>query len=503
MLQLLSTTHPDLLNNMADAWLQAGAAAMALWNDSGCIARWPETPIKGRFQSVPICQNHQDLGELRIYGATAEALPQMHVAATFIANLACMEQELEMMTSEFIQSQDQQLALYRLTQVMRHNLHPEDVMKAVAPVLAELLDAEHALIYFKGPEGKRLDLWHNPPKAVTADHILSLLKCNKSLLLISNVTSRPLPSGIRNLLHTPIQCHNNWCAGFIVLNKRHAGFASPDVKLASAIAQQVGSQLENVLLHQEIVAHSRVQTELSLARSVQSQLLPHRPPTVPGLDLFGYSRPALQVGGDFYDFALTANGACYLGVGDISGKGMAAALLMAMTRTALRSQLSRRSNIAPESQLAFCNADLYADFTDVSMFATVFVCHYQPTTRQLTYANAGHSPVIYCPAGGRARLLEADGPALGVLPESLASNQTLTLAENDVLIIGTDGLSEATNAQGEMFGYTQLLALVERLADRPSAEIGHAILDAVTEFSRGHSQDDDQTFIIAKGCPYA
>ncbi|SRR5579884_106247 len=143
--------------------------------------------------------------------------------------------------------------------------------------------------------------------------------------------------------------------------------------------------------------------------------------------------------------------------------------------------------------------ELYEDFTEVGMFVTVFVGCYDARTAQLRYANAGHSPVIYCSNRGAATLLAADASVLGVLPTSTCTNQVLPFHEGDILLVGTDGLNESFNAQGEMFGYEHLLQTVEMLAHLPARELGRELLRTIAQFTQGYQQSDDQTFIVLKG----
>ena len=133
------------------------------------------------------------------------------------------------------------------------------------------------------------------------------------------------------------------------------------------------------------------------------------------------------------------------------------------------------------------------------MFATVFVAQYLPEGKQLRYANAGHSPVIFCPNGGQARLLEADGTAIGILPTSFSENHFLDIGPGDVMVIATDGINEARNENDELFGYDQLLRLVEKLAHLPAKEIAEEIFRVAREFGAGQAQDDDQTFGRVEG----
>ena len=275
------------------------------------------------------------------------------------------------------------------------------------------------------------------------------------------------------------------------------GFDAPARKLLHAIAEQAGAQIDNARLHREALARERLQTEMALARHVQMQLLPKQPPHVPGLDLFARAMPALDVGGDFFDFVLTPDRSLVLAVGDVAGKGLASALLMAMAHAVIRSAAQHLAR--PAEIIGRTAADLYADFSETSMFATTFVARYRGERQELWYANAGHSPVVYCPAGGPARLLEADAMPLGIVPTCEAGDHALRLAAGDVLVIMTDGFNETFDANEDMFGYDRLLALIEAHADRSAEAIGLALFAAIDEFGAGHPPDDDRTLIVIKG----
>ncbi len=215
-----------------------------------------------------------------------------------------------------------------------------------------------------------------------------------------------------------------------------------------------------MLLHAEAVNRARVDAEFSLAQRVQTRLLPTSTPSVLGVQAWAHSKPALQVGGDFFDLILRADGMFVLALGDVSGEGMPAALLMVMTRTVLRGMARFVPLLRPDAIIARANDDLYDDFTEVDMFATGFVASYNPETRGLSYANAGHAPVIYCPAGGEPTMLGASGVPLGILPMTRFESAQLTLGVGDVLVAATDGFNEAFSPSGEMFGYDRLLAIV-------------------------------------------
>jgi sigma-B regulation protein RsbU (phosphoserine phosphatase) len=185
-------------------------------------------------------------------------------------------------------------------------------------------------------------------------------------------------------------------------------------------------------------------------------------------------------------------------VGDVSGKGMGAALVMSMMHTAFHG-IGRSASLTPAAMAAQANDQLYDDLTEIGAFTTMFVGQYDSATHWLQFANSGHSPVIYCPKDGPARLLGADGTAIGVLPISLCQDQGLPLRPGDLLIAATDGFSEAQNMAGEMFGYERLLRLAESLVALSAPEVLNALFAAAEEFSAGHPQDDDQTVVVLKG----
>jgi serine phosphatase RsbU (regulator of sigma subunit) len=249
----------------------------------------------------------------------------------------------------------------------------------------------------------------------------------------------------------------------------------------------------------ELARHVALRAELCVAAKIQTQLLPRQVPQVAELDIFAHSRPAEQVGGDFYDVSSQPDRPFVFVLGDISGHGLPAALLMTMTRTIFHTATRSLPLLDPQTILQRTNEDLYEDFTEVGMFVTVFVGCYDACSAQFWYANAGHAPVIYCPKGGTATLLKADAPMLGVLPTSTYTNHLLPFQEGDLLLVGTDGLNESFNAQEEMFGYDRLLKAVEMLAPLPAQGVGCELLRIIELFTQGHQQSDDQTFIVLKG----
>jgi len=268
---------------------------------------------------------------------------------------------------------------------------------------------------------------------------------------------------------------------------------------AGLISQMVSMRVKFEHAATELISQAQLKSEIDMAAHIQLQLLPQKFPQLDDLDIFARSCPATQVGGDFYDFSSPNSHPFVFAVGDVSGKGLPAALFMVMTRIMLHATAHSLSTSDASAIVARVNEDLYDDFTEVGMFATMFVGTYDSTTQQLSYANAGHSPIVYCPTTGPLVFLEADAPGIGVLPTSLCKNHTLPFHTNDVLIVGTDGLVECSNLEGEMFGYDRMLFAVKSLSHLSSDQIGSELLKIIAKFAEGLCQFDDQTLVVIKG----
>ncbi len=505
MLSIILAAQRTQFTALAEFWLAEGATTFSIWENGQMLAQWPAEAKPHETQTnVPIQVGMRTLGELRVSGLNGvKARTRLTVEADLIGQLVKAENEMDNLTAELVDAQDQLLALYELNRATRTHLEIDQMLYLLTQEVVRLVKAEGVFIMLNTNDQPMFVEQH--PVALFDEIALqyffkhSLASGYEELLLRIEDAPDMLPNEMSSLFLKPTPIRKNTTALLGFLLNQPAVSLSPNLKLARAITDYVGAQIENSLLHQETLEQAKLKTELELAAQIQLRLLPQRLPKVSGLDVAAMSRPASQVGGDFYDFVGQPGLPFTFIIGDVSGKGMSAALLMAMTRTVIRSKANSQPMPTPEAVLAYSNEIMYDDFTEVGMFATVFVGRYDPTPRELLYANAGHSPVIYCPGGTQAQLLEADGPAMGVLQSSLSEDCVITFSPGDLLILATDGFSEARNPAGEMFGFEQLLQLVESLAHKSAREIVGAMFDAIAEFSDEHVQDDDQTLVVIKG----
>jgi sigma-B regulation protein RsbU (phosphoserine phosphatase) len=247
-------------------------------------------------------------------------------------------------------------------------------------------------------------------------------------------------------------------------------------------------------LRAQIARDTRTSQDLDLARRVQSELLPQRTPALPSLDLAARCQQAGAVGGDAYDFLELGPGRIGLALADASGKGMPAALLVANLVGSLRSELLRSDDLA--TALRSVNGLFHAR-TATERYATLFVAVYDDGQRSLRYANCGHVPPFLLRADGGLTRLAPTAPAIGLFEDWSCDVGRVALGTGDVLLVASDGLTEADSPADEAFG-DERLAQALRAAPPSSAAACSAILAAVERFA-GPGHEDDRTLLVARG----
>ena len=244
----------------------------------------------------------------------------------------------------------------------------------------------------------------------------------------------------------------------------------------------------------------RLQSEIEIAREVQNQLFPKSMPVSESLRLAAACRPARLVSGDYYDY-MNLESQIALGIGDVAGKGISAALLMATLQSTMRTQLrAGQAGQAPAFSTAALvsrlNQQLF-DFTPPEKFATFFFALYDDSTGLMTYTNAGHLPPILV-RGGAACRLEVTGTVVGAFSFAEYGESTLRLERGDLLACFTDGVTEPENEFGEMFGEDRLTDLILKHASCESGEIIAAVMDSVQEWTGAPELQDDMTMLLAR-----
>ncbi|GAC1643778.1 MAG: PP2C family protein-serine/threonine phosphatase [Herpetosiphon sp.] len=502
MLAGVIETHNDQLRGLADEWLAEGADTFGIWSEGHPVLSFPED--RSPYQvglTAPILVSGQMIGELRVTGAPwAKAATVLVSQAEHVSQIIELEYALEDTGEPDIH--DQLSGLYQFTQGGYEQFDLGQMLFTLAKEAALLLKAEGGFTLLKIQDDAPL-LVQYPQDRLNGFMLPRLVQQLRSHVRAKIITSpevlERLAPDVHNLILAQIRIHDSFAGVLGLWNKPNNEFPTRDIKLIRAIVVQAGIQLEQVLRHRESVEQARITTEIEMARTVQRQLLPQAPPQIEGLEIAMVSHSALEMCGDFYDLVNEPQRPFIFSVGDVSGKGMAAALLMAMTRTVIHAAARCMPAPSPTKLVTRVNEDLYNDFTEVNMFATMFVGYFDVGSKLLTYTNAGHSPVIYRSNDGTAGLLEAGGPPVGVLPLFTWEHQSLPLGPGDILVVATDGFSERRNDEGELFGYQRLLQLIDAHAQDSPDTISEVLFEAVRTFGGGRTQEDDQTLVVIKG----
>jgi sigma-B regulation protein RsbU (phosphoserine phosphatase) len=244
----------------------------------------------------------------------------------------------------------------------------------------------------------------------------------------------------------------------------------------------------------------RLESELTIAREVQQQLFPKDVPFTRTLELKGVCSPARMVSGDYYDFMALSDHSLAFAIGDVAGKGISAALLMATIQSTMRTQLGGPNGgtcqYSTASLVATLNRQLYAN-TAPEKYATFYFALYDDTSQSLTYTNAGHlSPMLF--RGGGVQMLDSTGTVVGAFPSALYDEVTVPLHHGDLLVAYTDGVVEPENAYGEMFGEERLKDLVVKYVNADSSEIIARTMESVNQWTGTLELQDDMTMVLAR-----
>ncbi|MGB2998193.1 MAG: SpoIIE family protein phosphatase [Phycisphaerae bacterium] len=271
-------------------------------------------------------------------------------------------------------------------------------------------------------------------------------------------------------------------------------FTPDEIRMFRSVADQAALTVWNSQLVEEIARARGQQMELALASRVQRRLLPAGPPTIPGYDCFAVTYPSQQVGGDLHDWVKLPEGNWGLAVGDVVGKGVPAAILMAGVLAALRAQAEHI--YALDHIMGRVNRSL-AETTEITEFATLFYGVLDSDARRLTYSTAGHEPAILL-RDGRVRRLSVGGPLLGVDSEADFKYDVVDLAPGDALVVFSDGACDAMNYESERFGRERFLESVRRNADYGAERMLREILWDIRRFAGLAPRLDDITLLVVK-----
>ena len=305
--------------------------------------------------------------------------------------------------------------------------------------------------------------------------------------------------GVRSVLAVPLGVADK-VFGIIYADSPIAEgrFTEDHLKVLTTLASVAAIRVENARLVEARLERERLERELALASEIQQRFQPTAPPQVDGYELQGISFPCYEIGGDYYDFIERDDGRLVIALGDVSGKGTAAALLMSSLHAAIHAQSASHNTLS--ATISAVNRYL-ADNIPANRFVTLFYAELDPDSGALSFLNAGHNPPLIVHSAGTVEQLASGGLPLGIKPDAEYREGRTQLQRGDVLVIYSDGVTEAVSPTGEEYGATRLYEVVSRNIEASAAGIRDRIESSLTKFAQGTSAADDITLVIVKRQP--
>jgi sigma-B regulation protein RsbU (phosphoserine phosphatase) len=497
LLDKFAKRRKPLLESLASVWSQTGRFT---WHTNDGRTLLERGEPAGEAIHAPF-----DYGTLSIEGGDRSLQPLLAAQARLLQEAIDGQDEIDQLTHDLMRTTDQLVALYEVSAAARAGRDLDNMVRTCLAQAASLTYARQAILLIReaarGNSVEPTQVFTYPDKdslsAASTSALLSML-ANIHEPHIANtpqecaaLCGEPLAS---RLLVAPITIGSEIDAGLCVLDKP-SDFTSNNLKLVTALADAASSFLERERNYRRELSQARLRRELEIAAEIQSRLLQRQVPTVPGAQVVAFSRPAGEVGGDFFDVQVLPGDIVALALGDVTGRGVPAALFMSMARALLRVGL--QTTHSPRSAVEHLNAGLAEDLSNSDMLLTLFVATFDPASRELRAVNCGHSPVlVHCCE--RTEVWEADGPPLGMPTGLMSAERSRALSPGDVLVVLSDGFNETRDSAGALIGIEPLVEAVQRSAPQDAAAIAATLHQLVAGIGGSFAPEDDQTLIVMK-----
>jgi phosphoserine phosphatase RsbU/P len=306
--------------------------------------------------------------------------------------------------------------------------------------------------------------------------------------------------GIRSVLAVPLSVDEHNVFGLVYADSPtyEATFNEEHLKVLTTLASVASIRVENAKLLEERFERDRMEHELKLATEIQQTFQPSSPPTMEGYEFQGISFSCYEIGGDYYDFIHRSDNKLLIALGDVSGKGTAAALLMSSLHAAIHAQVAAKSSLI---EIVKSVNQYLAINTPSNRFVTLFIAELDGNTGKFEFINAGHNPPLIGHFDGTIEQLSSGGFPLGIIPNADYEIGETYLNEGEALIIYSDGVSEANNTKGDEFGIDRLGEVIKKNLTRSASGLRDKVESALSEFTQTAPANDDITLVIVKRKP--
>ena len=429
-----------------------------------------------------------------------------------------MSEQIKELPLPGLTTTDKLRLLLDITKKISRSLDLQEVLNLVMDTLDSLLPYDAAGIFVvKCVDESRVAAGEEPcvfqAEAVRGYDIEELthlhLKLGEGLIGQVAVTGEPIyspdvrnnpvyvnaRSETRSEMVAPIISNTEVIGVFDLESDELNAYSTDDMQVLMLLASQVAIIIEKVMLHEQLIEKKRLEGQLEVARQVQLQLLPAKDPQLQGFDISAYNFPTEEVSGDYYDWVKIYDDQIGLVIADVSGKGVPAALLMAFLRASLRA--ATHIGYSPHISMAKVNYLLWESI-ERNQFITAFYGILDVTNSTLTYTNAGHNPPILLTKNDDVRFIDRGSVPLGMFKDTRYHEYYLTTEPGDVLVLYTDGVTEAQNLEGEEFGRERLAKAAQTHRDLSAREIITALHKELIEWTEENGATDDVTFFVIK-----
>lgn len=389
----------------------------------------------------------------------------------------------------------------------------DETLNQVASLVFEAVPAERCVIMLRDEEiegGMKISVARVRGKDETIEEVRisrtvmeEVLKNRKSVLTADAQHDPRYASqtmallGIRSVLAVPLSVNENEVFGLVYADSptTETTFTEEHLNILTTLASVASIRVENARLLEERFERERMERELELATEIQQRFQPSAPPLMDGYEFQGISFSCYEIGGDYYDFISRHDGKMLIALGDVSGKGTAAALLMSSLHAAIHGQVAAKS---PLPEIVRSVNFYLSENTPTNRFVTLFIAELNPADGTLKYINAGHNPPLIGRINGTVEQLDSGGFPLGIMPLAEYEIGETKLESGEALLVYSDGVSEAANLKGEEFGLERLSQVVSKYLNSSASGLRDKVESALSGFTQTAPAGDDITLVIVK-----
>jgi sigma-B regulation protein RsbU (phosphoserine phosphatase) len=429
-----------------------------------------------------------------------------------------MSERLKEVAAHGLSTIDKLRMLLDITKKISRSLDLQEVLNLVMDTLDSLIPYDAAGIFVvqctkkeQLPEGEELCTFKSEAvRGYDIDELSDLhLKLGEGMIgsvalsgtpiIAPDVLKEPIYINARDRTRSemiaPIISNDEVIGVFDLESDELNAYSDDDLEVLMMLASQVAIIIEKVMLHEQLIEKKRLEGQLEVARQVQLELLPARDPELPGYDISAYNFPTEEVSGDYYDWVPIYDDQIGIVIADVAGKGVPAAILMAFLRASLRA--ATHIGYATHISMAKVNFLLWESI-ERNQFVTAFYGILDAQKGTLAYSNAGHNPPLLVNAAGKAKFIEKGEQPLGMFRETRYHEYHLEFEPGDVLVLYTDGATEANSPSGEEFGRERLAQAVKDNYDRPARELIAGLQMEILKWTNNVGSHDDVTFFVIR-----